>query len=101
MFRFVNQRGICGGLPLRVTRDDTVAEWAREPQLPAAAGGLAGPSAFTDLVTSTSRVAAAPAQITQICSAGILMQLQPKPAQNGGYLKSFVHNAWQAAVSAV
>src|SRR6266852_7052535 len=38
-------------------------------------------------VTSTSRVAAAPAQITQICSTGILMQLRPKPTQNGGSVR--------------
>jgi hypothetical protein len=40
---------------------------------------------FTDLVTATNRVAAGPAQIAQICSIRILMQLQPKPAPNGGY----------------
>jgi predicted ester cyclase len=58
-------------------------------QFPPRRAALLIHSAFTDLVTSTSQVAAAPTQITRIRPTGILMQLQPKPAQNG-YLRAAV-----------
>jgi hypothetical protein len=43
---------------------------------------------------------AASAQIYQICLPELISARILTAVQNGGYLKSFVHNAWQAAVSA-
>src|SRR6516164_2959423 len=58
----VNSAAYVADYPLWVTRDDTVAEWPRGRGSHTAAALLAH-SAFTDLDTSTSRAAAAPAQI--------------------------------------
>src|SRR5262249_24417524 len=59
----VNSAAYVADYPLWVTRDGTVAEWPRGRGSRTAAALLAH-SAFTDLETSTSRAAAAPAQIT-------------------------------------
>jgi hypothetical protein len=75
-----------------------------QPQVPGAAppdralgaepDGLVGPFGVHSPRNINEPGRSCPAQITQICSTGILMPLQPKPAQNGGYLKSSADNAW-------